>query len=342
MGSAAPLFTDTLPVQPEVDPLPVPPEIDPLAVANFCTDEQTGPAGFMETMASPSCGVLLRTYFWPAEQAKGVVVVVHGHGSYVIHEFLRSTGVGTPSVYEGSWVQEMNNRGFSVCGLDQQGHGFSASIRGMRCYFNRFKDLSTDITAFARATKERMLPGFSNLPLFIMGESMGGGLATYMMHTQPGLFQGAVLLAPMLSLERISRKGVNPYIRPISSLLSLAAPTLQLVETDKSPINPEVQMVWDNDPLTYTEATRVRVATEYLSTTEYLCREMPNMDFPFLCFHSERDTMCDPSGSKRLYQASKSSDKTLRLVNDMWHALVKEVDNERVVAIAIDWMEARV
>ncbi len=30
---------------------------------------------------------------------------------------------------------------------------------------------------------------------------------------QPELFSGAVLLAPMLSLERVSKKGLNPYLR---------------------------------------------------------------------------------------------------------------------------------
>lgn len=30
---------------------------------------------------------------------------------------------------------------------------------------------------------------------------------------QGALFRGAVLMAPMLSLEKVSRKGINPYIR---------------------------------------------------------------------------------------------------------------------------------
>ena len=36
---------------------------------------------------------------------------------------------------------------------------------------------------------------------------------THLLTVQPELFSGAVLLAPMLSLERVSKKGLNPYLR---------------------------------------------------------------------------------------------------------------------------------
>jgi hypothetical protein len=62
---------------------------------------------------------------------------------------------------------------------------------------------------------------------------------------QPELFRGAVLLAPMLSLEKVSRKGLNPYIRPISSLLSWLWPAGEVVATDHNTLYPEIQAEWD-------------------------------------------------------------------------------------------------
>lgn len=38
----------------------------------------------------------------------------------------------------------------------------------------------------------------------------------------------------------------------------------------------------------------------------------------------------------------QTSDKTLRLVNTMWHALVKELGNEEVLQEVIAWLDARV
>ena len=69
---------------------------------------------------------------------------------------------------------------------------------------------------------------------------------------------------------------------------------------------------------------------------------LDSVDFPFLVFHSENDTMCDPDGSKQLYLRAKSVDKTLRLVNHMWHVLVKERGNEHILNDIIEWIHARV
>ena len=38
----------------------------------------------------------------------------------------------------------------------------------------------------------------------------------------------------------------------------------------------------------------------------------------------------------------QSADKTLRLVNSMWHILVKEQGNEKVCSEIADWIEARI
>lgn len=51
--------------------------------------------------------------------------------------------------------------------------------------------------------------------------------------------------------------------------------------------------------------------------------------------------MCDPDGSKALYLRAASADKTLRLVNSMWHMLVKEPGNEDVLAEIVEWLQAR-
>ena len=62
--------------------------------------------------------------------------------------------------------------------------------------------------------------------------------------------RGAVLLAPMLSLEKVSRKGLNPYIRPLAKLLSALVPSAAIVATERNTLYPAIQvreggeMVW--------------------------------------------------------------------------------------------------
>ena len=66
----------------------------PLSVAkSFSLSQvQLGPRGFSGEFTSESSGVALRSYFWPAhEPAKAIIVLLHGHGSYLCREYLRST-----------------------------------------------------------------------------------------------------------------------------------------------------------------------------------------------------------------------------------------------------------
>jgi hypothetical protein len=46
----------------------------------------------------------------------------------------------------------------------------------------------------------------------------------------------------MLSLEKVSRKGINPYIRPLAHLLGVLAPTAAVVATDKNTLFPSIQV----------------------------------------------------------------------------------------------------
>lgn len=109
------------------------------------------------------------------------------------------------------------------------------------------------------------------------------------------------------------------------------------------------------DPYCYHEDTRARMAEEYLQAVDRTMKEMPNMEFPFITFHSREDENTDFEGSEMLVNLSKvttdfntsqnclfqSTDKTLREVNDMWHFLLKEPGCENVKQTSIEWMLQR-
>ncbi len=94
------------------------------------------------------------------------------NASYCTFEYLLVKGVGARPVYEGSWVQKMNEEGYSVCGLDQQGAGRSGGLRSFCSSFDEYVDNSLMV---AKQCTERGLPGFDRaLPKFIIGASAVG------------------------------------------------------------------------------------------------------------------------------------------------------------------------
>lgn len=90
------------------------------------------------------------------------------------------------------------------------------------------------------------IPKFSGLPMMVLGISLGGCIAVNCIHQRGDLFQGAVLLAPMLSLEKISKKGLNPYLRPVASLISSLFPTATIVQLQKNVKFPDIQDSFDH------------------------------------------------------------------------------------------------
>lgn len=302
--------------------------------------DQMGPRGKVTTFVNAQ-GLRLAAYYWPAVKPKAVIQLLHGNGAYVM-EFLRTQGPGKPLIYSNSWVERLNNEGISVAGFDQQGAGFSEGLRGLRSYFESFDDVIADAVQFRRLIPETKVPGFSGLPVFLMGISMGGCVAMNVMRQHAELFKGTVLLAPMVSLEKVSRAGLNPYLLPLSRLVSWLLPAAQVAKVHRNPLYPELQQEWDDDPLNFQGNTRARSAAEYLRVTRQMLPCLNEFTFPWICFHGEDDTLCDPDGSKQFFEASKSKDKELVSMPKMWHVLIKEPGNEKIITRIVEWVLQRI
>ena len=72
------------------------------------------------------------------------------------------------------------------------------------------------------------LPKFRKLPMVVLGVSLGGCIAVNAIHQNGELFTGAILLAPMLSLEKVSKTGLNPYLRYFTISASFRSRDLDL------------------------------------------------------------------------------------------------------------------
>jgi len=278
---------------------------------NVAPEVYLGPRGVQRTLINKQ-GLKLNAYFWPAENSKCVLLFVHGHGAHMQFELLKGQGPGLPQQYGDSWAERFNIAGVSVCGIDNQGCGLSEGLRNLRFYVESFDDYVDDVLQLAgllcskgAATDLSLPAGFSSLPTFISGISLGGCIAFNATNRRPDLFCGAAFLAPMLSLERVSRRGLNPYMRPVAALLNYVVPTAAVVATDRNTMHPDIQLMWDEDPLTLAGKTRVRNANEYLRATEAAMAQLDQVNFPFIVFHSENDTLCDSDGSKQLYKRAK-------------------------------------
>ena len=299
-----------------------------------------GPHGFTKQWDNAQ-GYKIFSYFWPTTVAKpkGILLLLHGHGVNVVFEFLKSSGPGVERKYDNSWIKKLNEEGYSCCGIDVQSKGRSVGYKGLKNYFESFDDVNADDFAFIDKLPELGGKAFSSdLPLFPFGVSMGGARAALMMMKDETRFKGALLYAPMLSLERVSKQGLNPYLKPLIEIFNKLGPHWRIAKASKNTIFPDLQEEFDNDFFSDQGYTRVRVANEYLKVTTLIMSNLDKITTPFVTFHSDGDTMVDPDGSRKLVAQASSSIKSYENCPGSWHILIHEKGNEKTLEKTIAFL----
>ena len=104
---------------------------------------------------------------------------------------------------------------------------------------------------------------------------------------------------------------------------------------------------------------RIGTAKQLYDTTLYISENMHRVTVPFIVLHGAtwttprttcssapgtEDAVTHHAHSELLYQTAASQDKTLKLYEGMWHALLVEPDGggEIVQRDIVDWLLARV
>ena len=155
---------------------------------------------------------------------RGVAVVYHGFGAHSLYPTVR---------YASSLLAES---GLLVYGLDFPGHGASPGKRGL---IKSVDDLIDDGIAVAlhAKTDSSKRGDYKQLPLFLVGSSMGGAIALAVANaindSVNDTVNGVVMLAPMLSLS------VGSTARKALGWLNTLVPTVPLIPSAAT--SPEMQ-----------------------------------------------------------------------------------------------------
>ena len=65
------------------------------------------------------------------------------------------------------------------------------------------------------------------------------------------------------------------------------------------------------------------------------------IELPLLVLHGTGDLVVDPRGSRELHARARSTDKTVKLYEGLYHDLLHEPEKEQVMADLIEWLDAR-
>lgn len=254
----------------------------------------------------------------PTKSVKAVILVVHGMGEHC-----------------GRYMNVVNHfvpLGYAVYALDHIGHGKS---EGGRELVRTFDDYTDTLEIFYNMVTEWQ-PG---KPIFILGHSMGGAIASYYLLDHHEDFNGAVISAPAVKVgESISAATIS-----MAKLLSKIAPKMGLLALDVNAISrdPEVVEAYANDPLVFHGKTPARLGAEVLSAMLRITAEADKITLPFIVVQGSEDQLVDPSGAEMLFDLASSEDKTLKIYDGLYHEVFNEPEHEMVLSDVENWLEAK-
>jgi len=262
-------------------------------------------------------GLKIFTRTWlPAENARGVIVIVHGlnaHSGYY------------------QWVaDQFIALNYAVYALDLQGRGKS---EGERFYVQSIYDYVNDVDQLVDIAKA----AHTDLPVFMLGHSAGGVIACLYTLEFQGKINGLIC-------ESFAYQVPAPdFALAILKGLSHVAPHLHTIKLKNEDFSrdPSAVAVMNNDPLIANESQPSKTMEQLVIADERLKKEFSLIKLPVLILHGTKDKATKFSGSQFFYDNAGATDKTLKLYEEHYHDLLNDTDKEQVMADIQQWVVER-
>jgi alpha-beta hydrolase superfamily lysophospholipase len=221
--------------------------------------------------------------------------------------------------------------GFEIFAPDLRGNGRSP---GQRAYLGAWSEFREDL----RRLVIRVRAEHPAIPLFLLGNSLGGLVALdYALHHPQGVRGVISVSAPLGNL------GVPRPLMALGRVLSRWWPRFSLdTGMDLSGLarDPEVAERVLRDPLFHRKGT-ARLSTEITATIERVQAGAPSFPVPLLVLHGAADRMVPPDGSRRFVDAGGQPDRQLIEYPEAYHALLADIDGDRVLGDIGQWILER-
>jgi alpha-beta hydrolase superfamily lysophospholipase len=269
-----------------------------------------------ESAFSSSDGLSLFRRSWLPERTTRALLVVHGFGEH-------------SGRYDelAAWFAD---RGCAVHAFDLRGHGRSA---GTRTHVDDFEDYLADVERLHELVRDE----HPELPLTLLGHSMGGLIGLAYLAARRRAPTSAVISAPALLPDRAVSRGRRLLARTLQRLAPRLAMTSGLDPTGLSR-DEEVVRRYVNDPLVVRTMT-AGLGGALLSAAPALRARAREIEVPVLLLHGAADPICPVAGSEEIAKELTAAGSALRVYPELRHEIFNEPERHRVFADAWEWIE---
>lgn len=252
----------------------------------------------------------------PIGRPQASVAITHGFGEHGGRYF--------------NLVKHLVPPGYAVYALDHRGHGRSPGKRG---HINRWNEYRDDVRGFIRLIRHHE----PNLPVFLLGHSLGGLIALEYVLRDPDGLKGVIVSGPLLVQARIS-----PAIIAVARILSRLMPSLAIktgLDAAALSRDPAVVKEYQEDPLVHSYGTP-RLSTEITAAQRWTNAHAADINLPIMMILGGQDKLVSPEGGRRFFAHVTFADKELKEYPDAYHEPHNDVIADHVIWDVRRWLEA--
>lgn len=260
-------------------------------------------------------------YWEPNAAPVALVFLIHGYGAYCAR-------------FE-QFAKKLNEIGAYVFSHDHIGHGDS---EGDGWFIEDFRTLTRDILDHIKIVQDK----YPSLPLFLFGHSMGGSLAVCIAAENPDMFKGVIVSGGSMVLDSNTASPFQLFLlRNITKIL----PRMKLMKLTADDLTRDKEDLefCKTDPMQVQHGLICRTAQSLIDLSLYSQTVMEQVVSPLLILHGGVDRVTCVDGSKMLHEKSKSTDKTLKIFPELYHNLLHELMEDRMIVMQTinDWIKDR-
>ncbi len=253
---------------------------------------------------------------------KGVILCVHGLG---LHN-------GT---YE-ALGKKLSASGYAVYSIDVRGFGSWMAAKGRELV--DFDSCMADV----KATLEVIHKAHRDLPVFLLGESMGGAIALKATSLYPELIDGLVSSVPAGDRFKQGRASLKVAIKLIKGKadkpFNVGADVVKQA-TEK----PELRDAWLNDPLARLNLSprELMQFQHFMNSNHESAKRITST--PVLIVQGCKDHLVRPEGTIELFNQLNTKDRKMVLLPKSEHLIFEEAQfNEDDLKTLNEWLETHV
>lgn len=261
-----------------------------------------------------------RAWIPPKTTPKVVLLCVHG--------------LGLNSQSFEQFGRDMSKRGVATFAVDVRGFGTWMKLDG-----KEEVDFDSCLMDVEKALKV-LHTAYPKVPIFILGESMGGAIALRITAEHPELVSGLISAVPSGDRFHKTRNELKVALRLMTGRKNKPM-DLGTAVVDEATDDPGLREGWKDDPL-----NRLSISPKELMQFSRFMNENHDMaerivGKPVLILAGFKDKLVKPQGTIDLFNEIPTADKMLMIVGNGEHLIFEESQmTEQVAAMLLGWLNS--